>query len=145
MNFQQAVNYVMQSKMAAFAFLPKKQEEIIKGCELFILTYCDMHEEEPDEYPEYNLQYLGGYYYDSSIEEGSYWPEEIPDEAKSLSYFKTFEKSIDPGNEIQITLKQLNGIPLEEARFDEDCEDCEKNILENGRLSLCEDCILKNN
>lgn len=111
MNFQQAVNYVMQSKMAAFAFLPKKQEEIIKGCELFILTYCDMHEEEPDEYPEYNLQYLGGYYYDSSIEEGSYWPEEIPDEAKSLSYFKTFEKSIDPGNEIQITLKQLNGIP----------------------------------
>jgi hypothetical protein len=143
MTFEQAVDYVLKSKMTAYAFLPKKKGEVVRGCELFILVCCEEYETEPEEYPEYLLENTGGIYNDSCGYEDSYWPEDIPDGAKNLLYFKSFEKSVDPGYEVQVTLKQLNGIPLDVARFDADCEVCEKSILETGRLSLCGKCSSK--
>ena len=140
LSYNQAVDYVLQSKMTAYAFLPKKKGDVVRGCELFLLVYCEHHKKPSVEHPEYNLEYFSGLYSDFFGEEDSYRPDEIPSEAKEQLYFKSFEKSIATDYEVHITLKQLNGIPLDRARFDVDCDVCEKSILDTGRLSLCKEC-----
>src|SRR6266498_1640706 len=118
LSFDAAVDYVLQHQAAAYAFVP--EGEPARGGRLYVLAYNDMIERDPDEWP-YMLWYSAGLFGSSSGEEGSYGPDSIPDEVRSLMF--TIAPSFDPSfmdYELQITLKLLQGASLAEARDDSD-------------------------
>jgi hypothetical protein len=118
LSFDEAVQHATQHHGAAYAFVPKGEPP--RGGELYMLAYNDMIEDDPDEWP-YILWYSAGLFGSSSGEEGSYGPDSIPDEVRSLMF--TTAPLFDPSfldYELQITLKLLQGASLAEARDDSD-------------------------
>ena len=120
MSFDEAVQHITEHRSAAYAFVPNGEPP--KGGQLYVLAYNDMIEDDPDEWP-YILWYSGGGFHSSSGEEDNYGPDNIPEEARLLT-FQAAASTFDPVQhmdyELQITLKLLQGASLAEARDDSD-------------------------
>lgn len=118
-NYIDAVNYVCREKSAAYAFIPTGRGTAIVGGAIYIIAYNEFHNIDPNEYPKYNVYYMGGLFHSSSGEEETYLPEDVPEAAQQVTYKPT---KFDTGYidyEIQIALKLLEGKTLEEALSEE--------------------------
>jgi|GEM_PF-3475841 len=140
MNFDEAVDYVVKEKAIAYSYQPEKRGNKIIGCEMYILSYNHAFQEHPEDEDEFNIKYTGGAFYSSSGEEGFYGIDDVPNEAKKLSYIPAKGTKFDTDNEIQVTLKQLNGVPEGEAFSDYPCENCDEILFETGVYCKCEKC-----
>lgn len=118
LSFDEAVQHVTQHRGAAYAFVPDGEPPT--GGQLYVLAYNDMIEDDPEEWP-YSLWYSGGRFYSSSGEEDCNGPDDIPEEVRSLTFHvaaPTFER-LHLDYELQVPLKTLQGIPLDQARNDD--------------------------
>ena len=115
MDFDSAVRYVTEHKGATYAFKPEERAGKVVGGEIYILVYCEEYETDPEDYYEYDIYFFGGLFHSSSGEEDTLAPEDLPDEAKQLTYHPTTFNPDCLGYEIQIVLKVLEGMPLAQA------------------------------
>jgi len=112
LSFDDAVKYILESKGAAFGFIPNSRNGKTIGGQIFVIEYCEDHASDPDEYPEYFVHYTAGLFRSSEGEEESYWPDDAPDEAKGITYQPTKCDVSDLGLEIQLLLDKLNATAL---------------------------------
>lgn len=115
LSYKHAVQYIRKEHAAVFAFVPEKQGSQVIGGEIYILAWNQDVERDPEDAAEYYLYFLGGRFGSSSGEEETYWPEDIPDEAKQLTYRHATFRPDYLEYEVQIVLKLLEGQPLHEV------------------------------
>jgi hypothetical protein len=85
LSFDQAVAYVLKEKGNAFAYRPIARLGKQRGGRIFFLYYQET--EDPDDSdPPYRLYYLASLFRASDAEEETYFPDEIPEDAKQLKY-----------------------------------------------------------
>lgn len=116
MNFQEAVNYLLSNKSATYAFVPLVRHGKEVGGTIYVLSYDESFEEDPDEYWEYNATYLHGLYRSSSVEHDIIAPDDIPEEARTLNYHpspKNAHQFLE--YEVQIAKALLEGRSLDEV------------------------------
>ena len=138
MNYEEAVTYVIKNKTQAFSYLPEKKNGKVIGGEIYILEFNE-DEDEPDDF---SLTYIGGIFRSSSVEEDYFNSEDIPEEARSLTYqpAKCDSSSVYLGWEVQCALKLLAGYSEDEVIDEYPCETCDTNLFETGRRKRCTKC-----
>lgn len=127
MDFEQAVAYVNGNEgrcVFAFQWQPDIQSSVAFGMvkrsgygHLWVLEGHDLHD--PDQFP-FNVFYVKSRLCASEDEEGNYSPDDVPDDAKSLTYqvapetFNTNHLDL----ELWVVLIILMGVPEESARHE---------------------------
>jgi hypothetical protein len=112
LSFDQAVNHVVTEKGNAFAYVPIARLGKHRGGRMFFLHYREPDEPDDND-PPYRLYYLASLFRASEAEDETYFPDNIPDDAKKLKYQIT-STNVDDVYEADIeeALKAAtNGIP----------------------------------
>lgn len=122
LTFEQAVARVRatrQEAAAAWTFIPRTRRGEAIGGELYIVTYEPANATEPDEYRDVYVQYVGGDFNAIDGEEGGFELDEVPAEARRLTYRPTTHYQAGlTGYVIEVVLQVLSGMPLDQARND---------------------------
>lgn len=118
-NYADAVGYVCREKAAAYAFVPETRSTVVVGGDVYVIAYNENHNDDPDEYPEYNVYFTSGLFHSTSGEEETYLPEDVPGAAQELTYTPTSFDISYIDYELQIVLKILEGKTLQEALDEE--------------------------
>jgi hypothetical protein len=114
-NFEETTAHIKEHKGSAFAFIAQKRDatatagpglETIGG-EVFIIVYCDEHEEDPAKYPAYYVYSVSGQFGSTRGDEKIYWPADVPSAAKQATYRLTVFDLGHLSSELEFILQEL--------------------------------------
>jgi hypothetical protein len=114
-NYAQTIAHITAHKGTAFAFIPQKRDphattgpglEVVGG-DVFIIVYCDEHEEDPAKYPAFYVYHVGGMFTSTRGEEKIYWPANVPAEAQQATYRLTIFDLGLLSSEMEFILQEL--------------------------------------
>lgn len=144
MNFDDAIRYVIENKTIAFSYTPEKENEKPIGAVIWVIEYDEEIKEYMDDenLENYRLAYADGQFYSIERGEDFYCSDNLPEEAKILTYRPANCESISEYffYQIQIILKILAGYSIDEATDDNSCKICDENLFMTGCRKICSKC-----
>jgi hypothetical protein len=114
-SYDETIAHIREHKGTAFAFLPQKRDpaaaagpglEVVGG-EVFIIVYCDEHEDDPAKYPAYYVYSVSGLFSSTRGDEKIYWPANVPSAAKQATYRLTLFELGHLSSEMEFILEEL--------------------------------------
>jgi hypothetical protein len=89
LNYNEALQYVKETKGQVYSFSPNKEGNKVVGGEIFYIQYCQEHDEDPEEYSMFDIDLIAGDFDDIDGEVDHYSDISVPQDAKKLIYKKT--------------------------------------------------------
>ena len=114
-SYEDTIAHIKYHKGTAFAFIPKQRDPLAKsgpgletvGGDIFIIAYCEEHEDDPAIYPVFYVYHTSGLFNSTRGEQRTYRPAHVPAPAKNASYQMT---EFDLGylnSELEFVLQEL--------------------------------------
>ncbi len=116
MTYDEAVAYALREKSAAYAFIPETRSGRVIGGDIYAIAYEEEYEADPEAHFEYNIYCSSGLFRSSSGEGDMYGPDDVPEEARALTYLPTDPSAaFDYDMMLEFFLLRLKGMSEEEA------------------------------
>jgi hypothetical protein len=114
-DYAATIAHIAEHKGTAFAFIPQKRDAAASsgpgletiGGEVFIIVYCDEHEDDPAKYPAYYVYSVSGQFGSTRGDEKIYWPDKVPSAAQQATYRLTVFDLGHLNSELEFILQEL--------------------------------------
>jgi len=114
-SYAETIARIKDHKGTAFAFIPQKRYpqaasgpglEVVGG-DVFIIVYCDEHEDEPLKFPPYYVYHVSGQFGPTGGLQKTYGPDDVPAAAQQATYRSTIFDLGHLSSEMEFILQEL--------------------------------------